>query len=165
MDVLFFLVAGGSLFVLVWAFLGSAQRKPRSSMTNAAAANATVGGTQTAPATAPNSRFLNSRLPRAKNRTHYLVVAPMVDQVTTSRRAENARCTLVLLQSDLAFRMLTRHHGADLAYTPMFFADRFANDEKYRQSAFVTCKEDRPLVVQFAGNDPQASDRERAAPR
>ena len=56
--------------------------------------------------------------------------------------------------SDLAFRLLCRKHGADTCYTEMLFSDRFVADEEYRKVRLQTCQEDRPLVVQFCGNDP-----------
>ena len=57
--------------------------------------------------------------------------------------------------SDLAFRQLCRRYGADLAYTEMYFADRFVADEAYRHSVFHSqlAPADRPLVVQFGGSD------------
>jgi len=57
--------------------------------------------------------------------------------------------------SDLAFRLLCRRYGADLTYTEMLYADRFVGDEEYRQTYFLSqiSSADRPLVVQFGGND------------
>ena len=67
-------------------------------------------------------------------------IAPMVDQ------------------SELAFRVLCRRHGANLCYTPMLQSRMFAESQAYRDRhispADGKSPHDRPLVVQFAANDP-----------
>jgi tRNA-dihydrouridine synthase len=65
------------------------------------------------------------------------IVAPMVDH------------------SDLSYRMLTRKYGAQLVYTQMFSSNCFVQSAELRSQLFTTCPEDRPLIVQFCGNDPQ----------
>ena len=57
-------------------------------------------------------------------------------------------------QSELAFRLLCRKHGATCAYTPMMHARLFAEVPSYRAEQFSTTNGDRPLLAQFCGNDP-----------
>ncbi|XP_078475728.1 LOW QUALITY PROTEIN: tRNA-dihydrouridine(20a/20b) synthase [NAD(P)+]-like [Lampetra planeri] len=56
--------------------------------------------------------------------------------------------------SKLAFRSLVRRYGCDLCFTPMILADAFARSLRARDSEFTTNAADRPLIVQFAANDP-----------
>ena len=58
-------------------------------------------------------------------------------------------------QSELAFRLLCRKHGTTLCYTPMFISGVFARSKSYRKRMWQTCKADRPLLVQFCGNEPE----------
>lgn len=57
-------------------------------------------------------------------------------------------------QSELPYRMLTRRYGAQLCYTPMLHSRMMVKTELYRQEMFTTCEQDRPLVTQLCGDDP-----------
>lgn len=87
------------------------------------------------------SNKLNGRALFEKMGCPTKIVAPMVDQ------------------SELAWRILSRSHGATLAYTPMFHAKLFATSEKYRNDMWCDMDGDpdidRPLIVQFCANDPE----------
>ncbi|QRW22471.1 tRNA-dihydrouridine synthase 1 [Rhizoctonia solani] len=73
------------------------------------------------------------------------VVAPMVDQ------------------SELAWRILSRRYDSQLAYTPMINSKMFAGNHRrgYQELNFNIAngeeggERDRPLIVQFCGNDPE----------
>ncbi|KAE9421139.1 hypothetical protein Angca_008077, partial [Angiostrongylus cantonensis] len=54
----------------------------------------------------------------------------------------------------LAFRQLVRLYDVDCCYTPMIYAKSFLESEFCRSSEFSTIPEDRPLIVQFASDDP-----------
>lgn len=52
-------------------------------------------------------------------------------------------------------RLLVRRYGVDCAYTEMALSQQFIEDPDYRQQLLQTCPEDRPLVLQLAGREPQ----------
>ncbi|KAF0981833.1 hypothetical protein FDP41_011694 [Naegleria fowleri] len=56
--------------------------------------------------------------------------------------------------SKLAFRLLCLEYNCDVVYTPMIMADSFSKSQKARDSDFSTHVHDKPLVVQFAANNP-----------
>ena len=58
-------------------------------------------------------------------------------------------------QSELPYRMLARKYKAQLCYTPMLHSRIFQESESYRKEFFTPNPEDRPLAVQFCGNDPE----------
>ncbi|EGR26961.1 t-diRNAhydrouridine synthase, putative [Ichthyophthirius multifiliis] len=65
-------------------------------------------------------------------------------------------CAPMVDQSELAFRMLCRKYGTTLAYTPMISSKVvYDQGEKSLKNFFSTCPEDRPLIAQFCGNDPE----------
>lgn len=63
-------------------------------------------------------------------------------------------CAPMVDQSELAFRMLCRRYGTSLAYTPMLHSRLTVEDKNYLPLNFSTCPEDRPLIIQFCGNEP-----------
>lgn len=66
-------------------------------------------------------------------------------------------------QSDLPFRLLTRRHGATLAYTQMLSPHLLLNDKDYLEFHLRDIRAEfdgntgleRPVVVQLHGNDPE----------
>jgi len=63
----------------------------------------------------------------------------------------------MVAQSERAYRLLTRRYGAQLCFTPMFHSRLFVEREAYQKQVFRDLEEwnrtDRPLFVQFCGND------------
>jgi len=64
-------------------------------------------------------------------------------------------CAPMVLGSELAFRMLVRRHGVRLCYTPMLRARQLAEGAPEELRLLESCAEDRPLVVQLCGRDPE----------
>lgn len=58
-------------------------------------------------------------------------------------------------QSELAWRMLGRKHGVQLAYTPMLNSRVFLNNAVYRRLNYEVCVRDRPLIGQICGDEPE----------
>ena len=58
-------------------------------------------------------------------------------------------------RSDLAFRIMCRKYGCEIAYTQMLHAMVLAkkHDRKYI-AEYITSSNDSPLIVQLAANDP-----------
>jgi tRNA-dihydrouridine synthase 1 len=64
-------------------------------------------------------------------------------------------------QSDLPFRLLTRKHGATMAYTQMLLPEKLLNEQEYleyhiRDLTIASADPlNGPVVVQLCGNDPE----------
>ncbi|CAG9535847.1 unnamed protein product [Cercopithifilaria johnstoni] len=80
----------------------------------------------------------------------------LAKKASWQKRIEGIRCVVAPMvdQSELAFRMMLRKHGAHLCFSPMIHAQLFVTDATYRRMALSTCLDDRPLIVQFCANDP-----------
>lgn len=63
----------------------------------------------------------------------------------------------MVLQSELAFRLLCRRHGAGLCYTPMVHSDRFVECQPYRalilHDILDRPVEDTPLIAQLCASN------------
>lgn len=57
--------------------------------------------------------------------------------------------------SELAYRMQCRKYGAPVVFTQMIHARTFVSSPVLREHMFTTCLKDRPLIVQFNGDDPE----------
>lgn len=57
--------------------------------------------------------------------------------------------------SELAFRLLCRKYGANVAYTPMLSAESFVKESTYRKTWLQVHDDDRPLVAHFWANEPE----------
>lgn len=59
-------------------------------------------------------------------------------------------CAPMVRYSKLEFRSLVRKYGCQLSFTPMIMADSFVQSVKARHNEFVTSRNDKPVIVQFA---------------
>ncbi|KAJ3433641.1 tRNA-dihydrouridine(16/17) synthase [NADP(+)]-like [Anaeramoeba flamelloides] len=56
--------------------------------------------------------------------------------------------------SELPFRLYMRKQGVELCYSPMMISKHFHSSRRFRKRNLHFHQKDRPLFVQFAGNDP-----------
>ncbi|GLH10936.1 tRNA-dihydrouridine synthase [Gryllus bimaculatus] len=64
-------------------------------------------------------------------------------------------CAPMVRYSKLPFRTLVRKYNCDICFTPMIIADSFVMSQSARNNEFCTSAGDRPLIVQFAANNPE----------
>lgn len=78
----------------------------------------------------------------------------MVATITGSLRTIAAP---MVNQSDLPFRLLVRRYNTSLAYTQMLLPEKLLNDPDYLGFHLreLGGPEDRPVVVQLCGDDPE----------
>lgn len=62
-------------------------------------------------------------------------------------------CAPMVRYSKLEFRTLVKLYGCQLCFTPMIMADSFVQSLKARHNEFVTNRDDKPLIVQFAAKN------------
>ena len=66
-------------------------------------------------------------------------------------------CAPMVGASELAFRLMIRKYGTDIATTPMISAAGYIKSESYRQNyEFLSGNVDRPLIVQFWANNTES---------
>jgi tRNA-dihydrouridine synthase 1 len=63
-------------------------------------------------------------------------------------------CAPMVGASELAFRMMVRSYSTHICTTPMIYAGGYAASESYRQQFPLGNPQDRPLIVQFCGDNP-----------
>ncbi|KRX06352.1 hypothetical protein PPERSA_04965 [Pseudocohnilembus persalinus] len=67
-------------------------------------------------------------------------------------------CAPMVAQSELAFRLLVSRYGTDLCYSPMInsniWVNRTKKENEYIKQIFKTCPEEKRVVIQIAGHDP-----------
>ncbi|KHJ98135.1 dihydrouridine synthase [Oesophagostomum dentatum] len=76
------------------------------------------------------------------------------EDIPLDRRRPKFYLAPMVRYSKLAFRKLVRLYDVDCCYTPMIYAKNFLESEHCRTSEFSTVPDDRPLIVQFASDDP-----------
>jgi tRNA-dihydrouridine synthase 1 len=64
-------------------------------------------------------------------------------------------CAPMVEQSDLAFRLLCKRYGCEMGYTPMLHSRVMQDCPHYLKKHFQTCAEDRPMIAQLCGNEPE----------
>ncbi len=64
-------------------------------------------------------------------------------------------CAPMVRYSKLPFRKIVRKYDCHVTYTPMIMAESFVRSNKARDVDFTTDNTDKPLIVQFAANDPE----------
>ena len=77
--------------------------------------------------------------------------------VETITRSLSTIAAPMVNQSDLPFRILVRRYKTSLVYTQMLLPEKLLSDPDYLDFHLLELggPEDRPVVVQLCGNDPE----------